>query len=89
MAGAHCLQTRMAEKLQTHFSSPALPTSACTVKQNKKRKTDLEKATIKKKLDSSRNEMGANMSDCSTMMTTDGVEGLNTDAMVAVSLLDR
>ena len=43
------------------FSLPAVPTAACTIKQSKKRKTDLEKATNKKKLDSSRNEMRVNI----------------------------
>ena len=47
-AGAHHLQTRVAEKAQTHFSLAAVPKAACTAKQSKKRKNELEKTPNKK-----------------------------------------
>lgn len=43
----HCLRTRMAEKVRTHFWLPAVPTAARTAKQTKNRKTELQKATDK------------------------------------------
>ena len=51
----------MREKVQTHFSLAAVATAACTDKQSKKRKTELEKATNKKKVDSSRSEIRVNI----------------------------
>ena len=51
----------MAEKVQAHFSSSAVPTVACTAKQSKKDKTELEQATNKNKLDSSRGETRVNI----------------------------
>ena len=72
--------------LQPHFWLPAVATSACTAKQSKERKTKLEKAPNKKKLETSRGETRVNI----------GVAvqqwwhwSLKTEAKLAVSLLDR
>ena len=57
--------------------------------QTKQERTNLEKMKNKYKLDSPRGGANQHWSGCSTMATTDGVEGLKMDTMVDVSLLDR
>ncbi len=44
--------TGVLRRIQPHFPLPALPHSSVYCKQSKKRKTELEKATNKKKLNS-------------------------------------
>ena len=58
---AQCSRTRMAVEVQRRFSLAAVPTAACTVRQRKRRKTQLEKTTNKKKLDGPRGETTVNI----------------------------
>lgn len=66
--------TRMTEEQQPHFSSPMEPTAAYSAEHRKKRKTKLEKATQKNKLDSTRSKR-RHRSGFKVMATTEGVEG--------------
>ncbi len=52
----------MAEKVQSKFPVPHLPTTACTAKQSKKRQTKVEKAMTKKRLDKARDQTRVNIS---------------------------
>ena len=51
----------MAEKVQPKFTIPPIPTTARTAKQNKKRKTEVEKAMTKNRLDKARGQTRVSM----------------------------
>ncbi|KAM4605451.1 uncharacterized protein ACJ7VT_017695 [Polymixia lowei] len=79
----------MAEKVQPKCPVPPIPPSACTAKQSKKRKTFLEKATTKKRLDKARCQTRVNIGVAfQRWRQLRELKGLKSDAMVAVFLLD-